>query len=102
MQFVIKNSSKANILLLAREIGYRFLSQNQETKEMNLVRPLEKGGYPRFHLYLKINQETNELILKLHLDQKRPIYKGTTAHSGEYEGKVIRKEAERIRQILEK
>jgi len=34
------------------------------------------------------------------LDQKKPIYQGTPAHSGEYEGKVVEEETERIKQIL--
>jgi len=59
---------------------------------------LKRDGYPRFHLYLKI--ENGNLIFDLHLDQKRPIYKGTTAHSGEYSGEIVGKEAKRIKQIF--
>lgn len=102
MKFIIKNDLKENIINLARKISYRFLNQNRETKEMNFIRPLERGGYPRFHLYLKINPaETQKIIFNLHLDQKKPIYEGATAHSGEYNGEVIEKEAERIKQILQ-
>ena len=46
--------------------------------------------------------ENENLIFNLHLDQKRPIYKGVTAHSGEYEGEVVEEEAERFKKILEK
>ena len=53
-----------------------------------------------FHIYLE--EDDPDLILNLHLDQKRPSYEGATAHSGEYEGKIIEDEIERIKQILKK
>lgn len=91
MRFTIKNTSGNNIINLAREIGYYF--QNE-----SFIRPLEKNGYPRFHLYIKENN--NELIFNLHLDQKRPVYKEAHDHAAEYEGKVVENEAERIKQAL--
>ncbi len=93
MKFTIKNTSGDNIINLARKIGYYF--QNE-----SFVRPLERNGYPRFHLYIKSGRGNNELIFNLHLDQKRPIYKGAPAHAGEHEGNVIENEAERIKQTL--
>ena len=107
MKFTIKNL-RENPLNLARKIGYYFLKEEKD--ELSFIRPLERSGYPRFHLYVKINKD--ELIFNLHLDQKRPIYpvrkfstsngvyKGAPAHSGEYEGLVIEKEVQRIKQIL--
>lgn len=99
MKFFIENL-KENIITITRKIGYHYLGENENTKEMSFICPLERGGYPRFHLYLKV--ESENLIFSLHLDQKKPTYKGTTAHSGEYEGVVIEKEAERIKQILQR
>lgn len=65
--------------------------------ELNYIRPMAgRSGYPRFHLYLKKDGET--WVFNLHLDQKKPVYQGTSAHSGEYDGDVVEKEAERIRQ----
>ncbi len=91
MRFTVKNTSEDNIINLARKIGYYF--QNE-----SFVRPLERNGYPRFHLYIKENKE--EIIFNLHLDQKRPVYKEAHDHAAEYEGKVVENEAERIKQIL--
>ena len=102
MNFVIKNSSGENIVNLARKIGYIFRAENKEKSELTFIRPLEKSGYPRFHLYIKTGKENNELIFNLHLDQKRPIYRGSPAHSGEYEGGVVEKESERIKNFLKK
>jgi len=112
MKFEIKGSFKENIYNLMRKIGYH-LRERQRSVEMNEVHRLQgeekekeefiftrpPRGYPRFHIYLKI--ENKNLIFNLHLDQKKPIYKGATAHSGEYEGELIEKEAERIKQILQ-
>jgi len=99
MKFILKNSGE-NIINLIRKVGYHFLKEEKES-EFAFIRPLERSGYPRFHLYLKINKKMNELIFNLHLDQKKPIYKGTPAHAGEYEGAVVENEAKRIKQILE-
>jgi len=100
MRFILKGPFKENIYSLLRQLGYRFQGKNVETPELSFIRSLERGGYPRFHLFLKENPETQEITFNLHLDQKRPIYKETTAHSGEYEGEVAKKEAERIKQII--
>jgi len=97
MKFIIKNSSGENIINLMRRVGYYFLSQRDS--ELSFVRPLERSGYPRFHLYIKA-KENNELAFNLHLDQKRPVYKNAPAHAAEYEGKIVETEAERIKQIL--
>ena len=90
---------KENILSLARKAGYiptpySFAVEN----EPNFIRPLSKQGFPRFHIYIKINKE--DYLFSLHLDQKKPSYGKYTIHSGEYEGEVIKKEAERIKKIL--
>jgi len=98
MKFIIK-TTRENLTTLTRKIGYIFQREDRERKQFSFIRPLERGGYPRFHLYLKIEGE--EFVFNLHLDQKRPIYKGTSAHAGEYEGEIVENEAERIKQTLQ-
>jgi hypothetical protein len=104
MIFTIKGPIKDNIYNLMRKVGYFFQKEDKEKGEFVFVRPPK--GYPRFHLYLKVDGSTSspqsgeDLIFNLHLDQKRPVYEGTPAHSGEYEGKIVEKEAERIKEIL--
>ncbi len=102
-----------------RKAGYHFQSKIEREGELALTRP--PRGYPRFHLFVRVEGEN--LIFNLHLDQKRPIYpvrspsrcerdgrrlrrltssgvyKGATAHAGEYDGEVVEKEAKRIKQI---
>ncbi len=92
MKFVIENP-KENTLNLIRRLGYRPLGTKGE--EISCIRRLDMGDYPRFHLFIK--QEQGKFVFSLHLDQKKPSYQGATAHSGEYEGEIIQKEAERIK-----
>ena len=101
MKFSIKTSSlDSNIFNEMRSLGYHFISRNDENLEMNFVKPLSSIGYPRFHAYVKIDPKNKEMSFNLHLDQKRPIYKGATAHSGEYDGELVEKEVERLKQSL--
>ena len=96
MKFELKGPLKENIYNLARELGYYFLRENREENEFELARPAR--GYPRFHLFISI--ENDVTIFKLHLDQKRPSYQGASAHAGEYDSEIVQKEADRIKQIL--
>lgn len=92
MRFSIQRPDK-NILVLLRRLGYVPISN--DGGELNCIKYLgSRGGYPRFHLFIK--QEDNNLLFNLHLDQKKPSYKGSSAHSGEYEGELIEREKERI------
>ena len=96
MKFEIKNP-KDNILSLARKSGYfPKIGRDQDT---SFVRQLLGMDYPRFHLYVKV--EKDGFVFNLHLDQKKPSYEGSHAHSGEYEGELVEKEAERIKKIIE-
>jgi len=112
MKFILKGPFQNNIYNLMRKAGYYFQGKNEEKSELVFVRP--PRGYPRFHIYLKTEgeesklssspfadaRENENLIFNLHLDQKRPIYKGTTAHSGEYDSETVKKEADRIKKNI--
>jgi hypothetical protein len=79
-----------------RRAGYHFQGKDEERSELIFARP--PRGFPRFHIFVKVEGEN--LIFNLHLDQKKPIYKGAPAHSGEYESETVEKEAERIKQFI--
>ena len=104
MKFTLKGPFKENIYNLIRQVGYHFQGEDKEKKEFIFTRPAR--GYPRFHLYLKVDGSTGSpqgnLIFNLHLDQKKPIYEGAVAHAGEYDSELVKKEAERIKQLLGK
>ena len=96
MEFQIKDI-KDNIHNIARSIGYLIL-EAKSPNEYNMVRKLTGEHYPRFHIYVK--QRGEYLDFSLHLDQKKPSYAGSHAHSGEYEGLVVEQEADRIKDSL--
>lgn len=101
MKFLI--IPKGNIIDLLRNCGYRFDRNDERTNQMVFSRPVEgasASGYPRFHIYLKQDNVSRETLINLHLDQKKPIYQGSTAHSGEYDTDIVNREAERIKRIL--
>ncbi len=83
-----------------RRCGYFFV--REERGELAFARPLSSAGsgYPRFHIYVNMEKFPRETSLNLHLDQKKPVYSGTTAHSGEYDGAIITNEIERLKKIL--
>lgn len=64
----------------------------------SFAKRIHRDFYPRFHVYIKI--ENDAVIFDLHLDQKRPIYEGVTAHSGEYDGDVVEREMARVKELL--
>lgn len=83
----------ANSAVAIQRSGYASF-RDPRTGEFSYVRRLGTGFYPRFHLYLE--ERGNELVLNLHLDQKKPSYGVGHMHSGEYDGQTVEREAARI------
>lgn len=96
MRFAINGPFRENVHNLMRRVGYWFQRRDEAQGEMAFVRPAR--GFPRFHLFVK--QEGENLVFNLHLDQKKPSYKGSRAHSGEHHGEVVEKEAQRIKVMV--
>ncbi len=97
MQLKINNlqENPANLL---RRAGYSF--QRHAGNEMSFIRPLALAGYPRFHMYARV-EDTFTLIVNIHLDQKKETYGDDTRHHGEYENSdALKTEVERILPIL--
>ncbi len=86
-----------NLLGVIRKIGYSQDRYNHPSQQ-SFSRSLQGTPYPRFHIY--IEDTPDAWIFKLHLDQKKPSYKGSSAHAGEYGGEVVEKEALRIKELL--
>lgn len=55
--------------------------------------------YPKFHVYCTRSDDKKSATLNLHLDQKRPSYEGSHAHSAEHSGSVVEAEAARIQSL---
>ncbi len=101
MEFKIKKTAtpKKNLM---RVCGYKEIFNPHKQNEVSYARSLEASRfYPRFHVYIKDMNE-NEVEISLHLDMKKPSYAGTSAHSGEYDGDLVEREAQRIRNISDK
>jgi hypothetical protein len=102
MKFIISGPLSDNIYNLAKKIGYQFgrVTKNADgNDEADFSRIMSASGYPKFHLYVK--SKGNDIVFNLHLDQKRPSYKGTSAHAGEYEGPTVEAELKRIKMIID-
>ncbi len=80
-----------------RQAGYQIL-ENRRNENISFVRRLSSDHYPRFHIYLQNNQDST--IFNIHLDQKKASYQGQTAHSGEYDGELVKQEAMRLKSLL--
>lgn len=78
-----------------RRCGYGKLLDRRTGQTSYARRLTRMSFYPRFHVYIVEN--ASQVTINLHLDQKAPRYEGVTAHSGEYDGKVVENEAARIR-----
>ncbi len=92
MKFSLNNFS-GNLYNFFRDIGYhkdRFGADN------SYIRSLSGGRYPRFHIYY--NAKKREI--DIHLDQKPARYKHANDHAGEYSGKIVEEEVERIKSFL--
>ena len=80
-----------------RSCGYAFDRETGE--ESSCMRRLSGYDYPRYHAYVK--KDGAALVINLHIDQKKPSYGGSRAHSGEYDGDLVEREMERIRGFAE-
>jgi len=92
---------KQNPVDFMRSCGYAFDRevQNNGGTEASCMRRLSGHDYPRYHAYIK--KEETTLVINLHIDQKKPSYEGSRAHSGEYEGDLVEREMERIQGFAE-
>ncbi|MBU4078226.1 hypothetical protein KKE85_01250 [Patescibacteria group bacterium] len=92
MKLIFKNNSNKNITDLMRTAGY------YPKEGASFVREISGLKYPRFHIYLEQNEDN--IVINLHLDQKKPSYQGSKAHNTEYDGRVVEDEAERLKQFF--
>lgn len=88
--------------LWLRKAGYTYLPGRGDG-ESSFVRRLAGTFYPRFHIYYKQGKDKDGypmLMFDLHLDQKKPGYKGFNRHNAEYDGEVVEREIDRLKSFL--
>ncbi len=95
MKFII-SPFKKNPTEFLRSCGYAF--EKESGNELAFVKRLSGYDYPKFHIYtyLAPKNSDKELIVNIHIDQKKPSYSGSHAHSGDYDGPLIEAEITRI------
>jgi hypothetical protein len=93
MKFKVTNDKGFNIPTLMRHLGYHPFRDSYS-------RRLGAGHYPKFHIY--VDDHGLELMINLHLDQKKASYQNQVAHSGDYEdNERLDEEKKRIITLLE-
>jgi hypothetical protein len=95
MKFVFK-SKNVNILDLLRKAGYSY--RGVVEGDMSFIKRAGRDEYPHYHIYVKIEGEN--IVVNMHFDQKKPSYHGVSAHSADYDGELVEKEIERIKEII--
>ncbi len=98
MKIILQNLTLSEAVVKIKRCGYAQLL-DAKTGQISFVRRLSGYQYPRFHIYLG-EDKRGQLFYNLHLDQKKPSYKGARAHSGEYEGEVIEQEVARLKKLI--
>lgn len=89
-----KTDLRHNIIQAMRNCQYRYqhTTTNNEHSFTRVV--YNNQPFPRFHLY--VNEVDDKVIFNLHLDQKKSVYEGQTAHSADYDDPVVTTEYQRI------
>ena len=99
MDYKIPENIQKNAKVLLQRAGYHeFIDPN--TGKVSYIRRLGSEFYPRFHVYVKENED--ERVISLHLDQKHVSYAGQKMHGGEYDGPVVEEEIERLKVAIDK
>lgn len=80
-----------------RRAGYGYIRDRRSGQE-SYVRRLGVGFYPRMHIYFE--EQGDKVAFNLHLDQKQPSYAGASAHNADYDGEVVAREIERLKNLI--
>ncbi|MFA5021992.1 MAG: hypothetical protein WC508_02865 [Patescibacteria group bacterium] len=94
MKIYLPFDFEVNFRIFLQRAGYTEIHDYNSGKT-SYVRRLSRDFYPRFHLYLGTDQDGKKFF-NLHLDQKKPSYAGSSAHSGEYDSELVQTEANRL------
>jgi len=97
MKLKIQKQEVQDPLVFLRRCGYGYLKDRRTGKE-SFVKRIHGDLYPRFHVHVEDRGESWNF--NLHLDQRAPVYRGATAHGGDYDGPAVEKEADRIKSFL--
>ncbi|MEK7615398.1 MAG: hypothetical protein AAB431_03375 [Patescibacteria group bacterium] len=77
---------------LLRRTGYA--EQRTRSGQISYTKRVTGERFPRYHAY--VEDLNGGVQINLHVDQKEASYEGSSAHSGDYEGRVVEEEMARI------
>ena len=97
MKFITPKPTGTHVFLLLKRAGYHKFD-DPNTGKTSFAKRLGIDHFPRFHIYL--HERETDVEVDLHVDQKHASYGGQTMHSGEYDGELVEKEAERLKPLL--
>ncbi len=96
---VPESEIKENIVNSMRKAGYLCLGRGKDESELSFVRRIRGDSYPRFHVIIR-SDKGKRIVFNIHLDQKKAVYDGSTAHQGDYDSPIIEEEIERIKKLI--
>ncbi|MBN2884390.1 hypothetical protein JXE04_00505 [Patescibacteria group bacterium] len=82
-----------------RRAGYTYIVDHKSGQE-SFVRRFNRDLYPRFHLYVQVEEAQDIIFFNLHLDHKKASYEGQSRHSADYDGELVQAEAARLQSLL--
>ncbi len=91
MYRIFQGPFKENAHVLLQRAGY---AAHRFSGELSYTKRLSGALYPRFHVYPEVQDDT--IRLNLHLDMKQHTYEGFSRHQGEYDGRRVEQEMERL------
>ncbi|MBI4276463.1 hypothetical protein HY629_01340 [Candidatus Uhrbacteria bacterium] len=97
MRFSIPLPQFEQARTLLRRAGYAEF-HDRNTGETSYTRRLGQLFFPKYHVYPE--EREGQLIINIHLDQKQASYAGSHAHSGEYDGDLVEREAARLQALF--
>lgn len=97
MKFIVQKPQGTHVFLLLKRAGYHKFD-DPNTGKTSFAKRFGEYHFPRFHIYLR--ELEKDVEVDLHIDQKHASYEGHTMHSGEYDGELVEKEAERLKGLL--
>ena len=82
---------------LLRRTGYA--EQRTRSGQISYTKRVMAGRFPRYHAY--VEDLNGGVQINLHVDQKEASYEGSSAHSGDYDGRVVEEEMTRVVRFIQ-
>jgi len=98
MKIFLPFEFQINLRTFFQRAGYTEFN-DPNTGKSSYTKRLSPNYYPRFHLYVETDKD-NRRFFNLHLDQKKPSYAGSSAHSAEYDGQLVEQEASKLQGLI--